>query len=215
MSNDHSLPDAKPDAKPDATSDAKPDAKPDATSDATSDAKPVVKYPETNAGYKLWVDAKKEAEEAAKREAENRVKSTVHVLHWKDLRIYDPPSGKKFFLTRDAALKWAKEHFEEWDAFECSLVNTGMWKIVPTDSEGIVEFDPFFWDYSSFKKIWWDDYNYNDDYFYVAKEWDEDDEEKEIAKAIAKILRSEAFNLGLGLKLSMRNCGVELADKSV
>ena len=215
MSNDHRLPDAKPDAtsdaKPDATSDATSDAKPD----ATSDAKPVVKYPETNAGYKLWLEeAKKKAEEAAKKKAENRCKSTTVVLHWKDLRIYDPPSGEKLFETEDAALKWAKEWFEEWDAWESSPVNTGKWKIVPTDSEGIVKFDPFFGDYS-FKKIWWDEYNDNDDYFYIAKEWDEDDEKKEIAKAIAKILRSKAFNLGLGLKLSMRNCCVELADKSV
>ena len=174
-----------------------------------SDAKPGVKYPETNAGYEAWVKAKKEAE--------IRGKSTtvVHVLHWKDSTIYDLPyDGKKFFLTHGEALNWAEEHFEKRDWYDESLLNMGKWKIVRTDSGNIVEFDPFFWDYNQFgsqeEDLWSNkiNYNYNDDDFYTPKRWDEDDEEKEIAKAIAKILRSKAFNLGLGLKLSMKKCGM-------
>ena len=181
-----------------------------------SDAKPGVKYPETNAGYEAWVKAKKEAEEEAEIEAEIRGKSTtvVHVLHWKDSTIYDLPyDGKKFFLTQEEALNWAKNNFERWDAWDESLLNTGKWKIVSTDSGNIVDFDPFLWNYDGFnsQEDFWSNpivYNYNDDDFYTPKRWDEDDEEKEIAKAIAKILRSKAFNLGLGLKLSMKKCGM-------
>ena len=182
-----------------------------------SDAKPGVKYPETNAGYEAWVKAKKKAEEEAEIEAEIRSKSTtvVHVLHWKDSTIYDLPyDGKKFFLTQEEALNWAEEHFEKRDWYDESLLNMGKWKIVRTDSGNIVEFDPFFWDYNQFgsqeEDLWSNkiNYNYNDDDFYTPKRWDEDDEEKEIAKAIAKILRSKAFNLGLGLKLSMKKCGM-------
>ena len=90
----------------------------------------------------------------------------------------------------------------------------GKWKIVATDERNIVEFDPFFWDYNRFgsqeEDLWSNkiDYNYNDDDFYTPKGWDNEDEEKEIAKAIAKILRSKAYNLGRGLKLSMKKCGM-------
>ena len=104
--------------------------------------------------------------------------------------------------------------------YDESWLNLGKWKIVRTDSGNIVDVDPFYGNYNGDDEeedLWSNKihFNYNDDDFYTPKRWDEDDEEKEIAKAIAKILRSKAFNLGLGLKLSMRNCGVELADKSV
>jgi hypothetical protein len=194
-------------------SDAKPDTKPV----AKPVAKPVIKYPETNAGYEAWVNAKKEAEKAAEREAVIRGKSTtvVHVVHWQDSTIYNfEDDGKKFFLTRGEALKWAEEHFAQRDLYDESWVNTGKWKIIATDERNIVEFDPFFWDYNQFgnqeEDLWSNkiDYNYNDDDFYTPKGWDNEDEEKEIAKAIAKILRSKAYNLGLALKLSMKKCGM-------
>jgi hypothetical protein len=50
---------------------------------------------------------------------------------------------------------------------------------------------------------------YNTDYtdpFYKKEE----KYKKEFALAIEKVLASKAFTLGLGLKLSMRNCGFEL-----
>jgi hypothetical protein len=173
-----------------------------------------IKYPETNDGYKAWVKAKEEAEEAeeaAKREAVTRGKSTtvVHVLHWTDLNNSTMKynnlhsSGKKFFLTYGEALKWTEEHFTERDCYDKSLLNIGKWKIVATDSGNIVEFDPFFWDYNQFNSqevdFWLTKirYNYNDDDFYTQKD-----------EAITKILWSKAFNLGLGVKLSMKKCGM-------
>jgi hypothetical protein len=126
---------------------------------------------------------------------------------------YLPSEGKKFFLTYEEALKWAQEHFEVRDIYDESYINTCKWKIINTRYQNIVKVDDFFWDpdedYHPDEDTWGNkiDYNYNDDDFYTPKGWEDEDEEKEIANAIAKILRSKAFNLGLSLQLSMKRCG--------
>jgi hypothetical protein len=97
--------------------------------------------------------------------------------------------------------------------YDESWVNTGKWKIIETYGRNIVDVDSFYGNYNGDDEeedLWSNKihFNYNDDDFYTRKGWDNEDEEKEIAKAIAKILRSKAYNLGLALKLSMKKCGM-------
>jgi len=121
--------------------------------------------------------------------------------------------GDEWFKTYDEARAWVQKYIEE-----CEYDFKFMWKIVDDvtnkniESNSDVIDDEVVDDFSRCKS-----YFYEEDEELVA-EYEELLEEKRIEEvirniAISKICRNALYNNGLGLKLSMKNCGMELLEK--
>jgi hypothetical protein len=123
-----------------------------------------------------------------------------------DYKIKIDQYGDERFETYDEASAWVQEYIEE-----CEYNIKYMWKIVDDVTNKNIESN--LWDVEEEHEDITGEF-YEEDEELVA-EYEELLEEKRIEEvirniAISKICRNTIYNLGLGLKLSMKNCGLEL-----
>jgi hypothetical protein len=123
-----------------------------------------------------------------------------------DYKIKIDQYGDERFKTYDEARAWVQEYIEEWEySFKY------MWKIVDDVTNKNIEENQRAIE-EEYEDITGEFYEEDEE---LIAEYEELLEEKRIEEvirniAISKICRSAIYNLGLGLKLSMKNCGMEL-----
>jgi len=109
-------------------------------------------------------------------------------------------------LLRGVGFKRENVEIEEFPNYEeaCEWVQTNLYGYDPYNPRGI-DYRWVIIDLVTLEVTNYHNTNRMDEFYQKEEEY-----KKEFALAIEKVLASKAFTLGLGLKLSMRNCGFEL-----